>query len=69
MKQSLFLIIILALCMLFIPGLFDTTPVPFFGLDITTWIGGIGIIILSSLAMFLSKENLKVKKKVIKKKK
>ncbi|MFA7689000.1 MAG: hypothetical protein WCX96_02810 [Bacilli bacterium] len=63
MKQTLFLVIILTLCMLFIPGFFDTNTLFILGVDIATWIGGIGIIVISSLAIFLSKENLKSNKK------
>lgn len=64
MKGAFYLVIVLTIAMLFIPGALTSSGVKYLGLDITTWIGGIGIIMLSSFAIFMAKGNIKPKKKI-----
>ena len=68
MKKALYLVALLAIVMLFVPGLIETTEIEYLGVDLTTWIGGIGIIALSAVALMMSKGDIKSPKKTTKKK-
>jgi len=62
MKQALYFIIVLALAMLFIPGVMEESELKFLGINLTTWVGGIGIIVLCVIALTVSKHEIKTSK-------